>query len=604
MRCNNLGKIKVLTDKVIQQIAAGEVVERPASVVKELVENALDAGAKRIELEVEKAGFDLISVRDDGCGMTAEDALLALTRHATSKITSTEDLAAIATLGFRGEALPSIAAVSNFKMITATEGALSGVCIDSYGGSPPEVTLCEAIPGTWISVQNLFFNTPARLKFLKSERTELKHITDTITRLAMVRPDVSFRALSQGRELITTSGSGKRKEVVELVLGKGSVIPWIEIDTTGPLGRLTGYIAPVQFARGSRNFQTVAVNGRWVKCPLVVSAVETAFKPQLVRNCHPVFFLELVIDPKLVDINVHPAKLEIRLSRDQEIWQFIYHAIKTVLKQGSQLLTSYANHESKIDNNTTGNPAAMLPALLKENTIPYTSIIQTNQSDSGTGIWAATSDKVNPDYSEQLALPISTSSWPQLKYVGQVLRTYLVAEGVKDVFLVDQHAAHERILYERIKKTWQQNQIPLQQLLVPQTFTVTEKELTLWKEKKDLWLKAGIVLEEFGPDTLVLRSIPQIMSLPAAITLIQELLSEELGNQDKLAWEQERHHLQATLACHAALKAGQILTADEATQLIAQLGCCQHPFNCPHGRPTLICLSQRELDRRFLRRLT
>ena len=290
-----MGVIKVLPDLVVEQIAAGEVVQRPASVIKELVENALDAGAQRIEIEVEKAGLGLISVRDNGCGMTADDAVLSLTRHATSKITDAVDLRAISTLGFRGEALPSIAAVSQFELVTATKESLSGVHIISQGGNKPEVNQCQAVPGTWICVRNLFFNTPARFKFLKSERTELKHITEVVTRLAVVRPDVSFRALSQGRELITTSGAGQRKETVELILGKGSTIPWIEMNTAGPLGHLSGYIAPAEFARRSRNHQIIIINGRWVKSPLLVSAVERAFEPYLVRNCHPVFCLELTL---------------------------------------------------------------------------------------------------------------------------------------------------------------------------------------------------------------------------------------------------------------------------------------------------------------------
>lgn len=590
-------KIKVLTEEVIQQIAAGEVVERPSSVVKELIENALDAGAGRIEVDVQRAGLDLISVRDNGSGMTAEDAQLALTRHATSKLTTNEDLASISTFGFRGEALPSIAAVSEFELVTAVKGALSGVRITSSGSSTPQVSVSEAISGTWIFVRNLFFNTPARLKFLKSERTELKRIIEVITRLAIIRPDVSFRALRRGRELITTSGSGKRKEAVELVLGKNSIIPWIEIEAVDSLGQLSGYVAPAKFARGSRNFQTIAVNGRWVKCPLIVSAVEAAFKPYLVRSCFPLFFLELTIDPKLVDVNVHPAKLEIRLSRDKEIWQFVYHTIKSALRPRTQLVSGSFVAEEKINTGTSVNPATLIPQMVKETAASYPATVETAKTCSLGETQKSTGG-------QQLALPISNSSWPRLNYIGQALKTYIIADNGQEIFLLDQHTVHERILYERIGESWKQEEVPLQHLLVPQTFTVTDRELGRWKEKRDLWTKIGLGLEEFGLDTLILRSVPQIMSLQAATTLVKELLSDDQDNQGSLAWEQERLHLQATVACHAALKAGQNLTTQEAMKLLVELGQCQHPFNCPHGRPTLICISRRELDRRFLRRLT
>jgi len=595
-----LNKIRILPDQVIKQIAAGEVVQRPSSVVKELVENALDAGAQRIEIQVEKAGSDLISVRDDGCGMTADDAILALRRHATSKIATADDLISVSSLGFRGEALPSIAAVSEFQLITAKREALSGVRIRSQGGSSPEISKCQAVPGTWISVHNLFFNTPARLKFLKTERTELRHITEVITRLAVVRPDVSFRALSQGRELITTSGAGERKEVVELILGKGTTIPWITIDTSTPLGRLSGYVAPAEFARRSRNHQITIINGRWVKSPLLSSAIGAAFEPQLVRNCHPVFCLELEIEPKLVDINVHPAKLEVRLSQEREVWQFAYQTIKAALYPGPAIQVQHPS--SMATTNVTNNPLTTSSWKLRENHSPYTAVTNTEPPILPTKISPGTqlSDSLQP----QLKLPLSHPSWPQLSFIGQVLQTYLVAESEDGVYLVDQHAAHERILYEQIGQTWEQNKVPLQHLLVPQTFTVTEAELALWKQKRDLWQEAGIVLEEFGINTLVLRSVPQIMSLEAAVTLTQELLEEDPNSQGQLAWEQERQRLQATLSCHAALKSGQNLTIEDADQLLNQLKQCKHPYNCPHGRPTMICLTKRELDRRFLRRLT
>ncbi|MFY9189539.1 MAG: DNA mismatch repair endonuclease MutL [bacterium] len=587
-------KIEVLANQVVQQIAAGEVVQRPASVVKELIENSLDADARRIELELEDAGCKLIAVRDDGIGMSADNAVLALERHATSKISSASDLLAIRTLGFRGEALPSIAAVSQFELITATKDALAGVRVITDGGSQLEVSPCQAVAGTWISVRNLFFNTPARFKFLKSKRTELRHITEVVTRMALVRPDVSFRAFNQGRELITTSGSGERKEVVELILGKGTFIPWLEIDTVTPVGSLSGYVAPPELARRSRNHQIIIINGRWVKSPLLLSAVETAFEPQLVRNCHPVFCLELEVEPELVDINVHPAKLEVRLSKEREIWQFVHRAVKTVL----QPRLTFDFPPSTQMSGQADNSAKCFEQQLKE---PDPSYITVTAEDLQPSAKILPSQVLSTVQSRQ---SLSDPIWPQLTFIGQVLQTYLVLEGPNGIYLLDQHAAHERVLYEQIGETWNQSAISLQHLLVPYTFDVTETELALWKQRKELWQETGIVLERFGPRTLALRSIPQIMSSEAAITLTQELLNEESDPQDQLTWEQQRQRLQVTLACHAAIRAGQSVTVEDANLLLTQLSHCQHPYNCPHGRPTLVWLSRDELDRRFRRRVT
>lgn len=576
--------IKVLPRETIVQIAAGEVVQRPASVVKELIENSLDAKATRIELELEDSGFKLISVRDDGIGMTANNAVLALKHHATSKITSVSDLQNISTLGFRGEALPSIAAVSQLELITSTRNALAGVRIHLDGKTEPHIDQYRPIAGTWVSVRNLFFNTPARLKFLKSKRTELKHITEVVTRLALTRPDVSFRAFHQQRELITTSGTGNRKEVVELILGKTASIPWLDIDTKCPWGRLWGYVAPPEFARKSRNHQIVIVNGRWVKSPLLVSAVEAAARSQLIRGCYPVFCLELELNPKLLDVNVHPAKLEVRFSREREIWQFIHKATKNALQPHT--VSSPPNQRKQQPQQTNFSQG-----WFKEARSSY--IVQPDRS---------------PSVVQQFDLPTAQTSrspkWPRLTFIGQTLNTYLIfTSPTTGIYLLDQHAAHERILFEQIVSDWEQDNLTLQHLLTPHVFTLSETEMAWWQQKNELWQQLGIVLEQFGPRTLALRSVPQIMPVETAITLVYELLNEEPDDQyNQLTWDQQRRHFKATLACHAAIKAGQNITAEDANLLIDRLSRCKHPHNCPHGRPTLISITKEELDRRFRRR--
>lgn len=588
--------IKVLSQDTIGQIAAGEVVQRPASVVKELMENSLDAEATRIEIELNDAGFELISVRDDGAGMTADNAMLALKRHATSKIGSALDLLALNTLGFRGEALPSIAAVSRFELITAKKDALSGVCIHTEGGSKPLVEQYQAVPGTWISVRNLFFNTPARLKFLKSKRTELNHVKEVVSRLALVRPDVSVRATHEGSELITTSGAGNREQVVELILGKRPSIPWLTIDETTSLGRLWGLIAPPEFARRSRNHQIIIINGRWVKSPLFTSAVERAFEAQLVRNCYPIFCLELRIDPQTIDINVHPAKLEVRLSQEREIWSFINRTIKAALDPHTPLVS--------LPGITDRKPIIAKPNVFEGSLKEVTPSYET----SSIGAFQA---QFHPREGEQYSdlsvmqprqIPV-LPQWSELRLVGQVLQTYLVLEdgNSKGVYFLDQHAAHERVLYEKIGQAWKQGNITLQHLLIPHTFNVTETELNLWMEKKDQWETVGIVLDRFGPNVLALRTIPQVMPVEAAITLVHELLGEQKDFEQQVTWDQQRHQLKTTMACHAAIRAGQKITAGDAGHLLEQLSRCDNPYNCPHGRPTLVFFSKDELDRHFRR---
>lgn len=596
-----MARVRVLPPEVVQQIAAGEVVERPASAVKELVENSLDAGATRVEVTLERAGLDLIAVRDDGEGMLPEDAVLALTRHATSKIRSAADLMTVKSFGFRGEALPSIAAVSYLELTTAVPGAVSGVKITCVGGEEPQVTTCATAPGTLVQVRRLFFNAPARFKFLKSEQTELRHILEVLTRLALVRPDVSFRVTHDGREAFTTSGSGDRREVVELVLGKGEEVPWMPVEAKGPLFCVAGWVAPPEFARGSRSQEVLIVNGRWVRSPFLALAVESGYGPFLASGRHPAFCLEVTTSPGLVDVNVHPAKLEVRLSHEQELRSLISQAVRQALRSAAVPVPAPA----RMDTAEGGDNTSETRPLLREVSLRYAAELRAGREEAAPG--DSFSERILPQ-TDTTAEPLEhttslASAWPALTLLGQALATYLVAAAPEGIYIVDQHAAHERVLYERLVHELVSERIPSQCLLVPQTFTVSGPELAAWRKKRDLWRTFGFDLEEFGEDTLILRAIPQILSPSAASGLLRQLLEETDGAADNAA-EDNRHRVLASLACHAAVRAGQALSLPEGQQLLADLAHCAHPYNCPHGRPTLFFLNRRELEKRFLRVLT
>lgn len=601
-----MGKIKVLPPEVVERIAAGEVIERPASVVKELIENALDAGATRVEVTLERAGLDLIAVRDNGEGMTPEDARLALTRHATSKISKAEDLFTVQSFGFRGEALPSIAAVARLKLVSAVPGAVEGVQVECAGGSEPEVKPCAAVPGTLVEVRGLFFNTPARFKFLKSEQTELKHIVEVLTRLAVLRPDVSFRATSDGRDLFTTSGSGSRRAVLELVFGRGEDISWIPLEAENRHFRLAGWLAPPEFARATRSQQVLIVNGRWVKSSFLALAVEAGYGPYLVNSRHPVFCLEVNTAPGLVDVNVHPAKLEVRLSHEQELRALIQDGVRRALRpKGVPLETPV-----RMPFPASGDNSGRTESFAKEESAAYREEGLLSPAVSQATAGAGYSVPPPAERSEGLLPegPPTTCSglWPgflSAKYLGQALGTYLVTAGADGIYLVDQHAAHERVLFEKLAENLDREGIPVQPLLVPQTITVTEPEHAAWALRKECWGRIGLQLEEFGTNTLLLRAVPQILPVSQALNFVRDLLEETQEKEEEAVWEKERRHFLALLACHAAVRAGQVLSSQEAAHLIAELGRCRHPFNCPHGRPTVICLSRRELEKRFLRLL-
>ncbi|MEW6447254.1 MAG: DNA mismatch repair endonuclease MutL [Bacillota bacterium] len=598
-----MGRIRVLDTETINLVAAGEVVERPASVVKELVENAFDAGAAQVEVSVERE-LKAVTVADNGWGIAAEDVLLAFERHATSKISASADLGRIQTLGFRGEALPSIAAVARVQLKTRTPEALGGTLLVIEGGEVRDFRPAGAPPGTTITVRDLFYNTPARRKFLGSTRAESARLTDMVARLALGRPDVSVTLTTGGREVFRTPGAGLLGAITAVYGGSiaEALVP-VEAEDEGV--RVEGYVGRPALARATRSGQTLLVNGRYVKHGGLAAAVYHAFGTLLPAGKHPFFVLHLVLDPGLVDVNVHPQKMAARFAREKELTGLICAAVKRALF-GRISLIPRAGTGPK-----TGGAAApqgdwagalrrlgspeeghfSLPAAGR------TPGIGDNARVLGGGFPAESKDELffreeTPRYNEQ-------AGFPRLEYLAFLPPVYLLASGPEGLFLIDQHAAHERVLFEEYSAAAARGGIMSQFLMEPEPLEMATADLT---DAAAELVRYGFLIEPFGECAALLRAIPAGVGPDSARLLIADFLAS-LANND-LPGTQREERWAASMACHSAVKAGEVLSPAEAVALIARLAACREPFTCPHGRPTVVCLSHEELLRRFGRRNT
>ena len=584
-----MGKIMILDSETINRVAAGEVVERPASVVKELVENAFDAGATSVKIVVEGKEPGAITVTDNGCGIAEEDVLLAFERHATSKISSSADLERIQSLGFRGEALPSIAAVSKVTLKTRLADALSGVLVEIEGGRVVSFCAVGAPAGTTVTVRDLFYNTPARRKFLNSWRAESALIADTVVRLALARPEVSISLLSGGRELFRTPGTGLYPAVNAVYgeAGAGVLIP-VKAETGGI--KVEGFVGRPALARSTRRMQTLVVNGRYVKHGGLAAAVYGAYGTLLPAGKHPFFVLHLVIDAGMVDVNVHPQKLAVRFSREREVESLIRGAVKEALFGRVSLISGAAGRATVIEGESTlpdwssilrhlGRPRSSSPLVsgwrLDKDIDPA--------GGASNGLFVK---EENPAYEE---------GFPKLRYLNFLPPAYLLAAGPEGLYLLDQHAAHERVLFDEYEAALASGGIASQMLVEPLPVELDAADLPA--VATDL-ARYGFVLEPFGEGTCLLRAVPVNLGLDQARLLLDDLLAcftaGDSSHREKAAL--------ASMACRGAVKAGEPLTALEAAALLERLRACREPYTCPHGRPTVICISRDELERRFGRR--
>lgn len=576
--------IKVLAEKVASQIAAGEVVERPASVVKELLENALDAGATSITIRVEQAGKRLIEVSDNGCGVPTEEMKLAVARHATSKLSSAEDLFHIRSLGFRGEALASIGSVSRMVLLSRTYESDLGGRLTVEAGQVGALEQAGLPVGTVVRVEDLFFNLPARLKFLKTDQTERNQISALVTRYALAYPAVRITLEQDGKTLLQTNGNGDRREVLAQLYGIDIARQMLEVSLEEDNASVTGFISPISLTRSNRREITFFINGRWVQDTALSSALLQAYHTLLMVGRYPLSALLIWLPPEDVDVNVHPAKAEVRFRQPNQVFSLVQRAVRRALLAYSpvpQVSSSYWRP---------------LPGVQHIIDPAWEMSVETRQELSNAEVSMEAGEP--SEAAEQATLP--SGKIPLLRLVGQVGAAYLVAEGPDGLYLIDQHAAHERVLFERFIRQ-KPASIASQQLLEPRTVQLPPSAAHLLEKQLDLLKSLGIDIEEFGPNTFRVRAIPAIFggSDPAAAVMA---VVEEFEEDETPLKNEEESRIIARICKRVAVKAGKILSSEEQTALLRDLESCQSPRTCPHGRPTMIHLSVDLLERQFGRR--
>lgn len=597
--------IHILPEKLIAQIAAGEVVERPTSVVKELLENALDAGAKTIHVATQEGGRKLIRVSDDGMGISADEVELAFARHATSKLTKLEDLEQLQTLGFRGEALASIASVSRLMMTTRHYGENIGTQIRIEGGTITQKLAVGVPNGTVVTIENLFYNTPARLKFLKSENTEKRHIVALVTNYAIAYPQVKFILEQDGREIFRSIGNGQLADVVVRAVGLESFKHMLEVYAEDPAQddrppvRVWGYASAPDLSRSDRGNITLFVNGRWIQDTKLTYAVVQAYHTLLMTGRYPIAVLMVEIPPHEVDVNVHPTKAEVRFRDPNAVFSAIQRAVRMAV-------IGKANApDIRLRGGNPPNPIASTEATWNLGSVrPRTTELPLNMTDTGQ-YPQQYPQKYTPDEEfdlsdipEGLGLPQNPRTLPMLRVVGQVGAMYIVAEGPAGMYLVDQHAAHERILYEQYMARFSSQEIAVQQALSGQTITFSPSEAGLVLDKLESLKAVGFDMETFGNNTFVIRSIPAILADKDPVTVISGVIDDlQADKQPGMGKIEEK--LIRFVCRHVAVKAGQILNHQQMQDLIRQLEFTRNPHTCPHGRPTLLHLSGDQLAREF-----
>lgn len=670
--------IQVLDQKTIDKIAAGEVVERPASVVKELVENSIDSGATAITVEIKEGGISLIRVTDNGCGIPAEQVPIAFLRHATSKITSIEDLLTVRSLGFRGEALSSIAAVGQVELITKTGDAMTGLRYEIHGGIEQNVEEIGCPEGTTFIVRNLFYNTPARRKFLKTAMTEGNYVSELVEQIAMSHPDISFKFVNNGQNKLSTSGNGSLKDILYHIYGRDIAANLLPIEAERNGMKISGYVAKPYISRGNRSFEHYFVNGRYIKSPIITKAIEEAYKTFVMIHKFPFVAIYLTVDSKLLDVNVHPRKMEMRYSRGNELYKFIFEEIRYVLLQ-KELIPEVSQTAARKKADSEPPAAPSVPEPFETNRRKQESVYSSEKKDnfqsfyglqnetpptvhekeaiyqatvtlehaSAPGVTAEhiTSERItsgieasskNPSEKnisveqpsieslEQTSAETGTpepevqlnirkdqislfesgfmteEARPKHRLIGQLFKTYWLIEYENNLFIMDQHAAHEKVMYEKLMKQYEKREILSQQIHPPLVISVNPVEQEALRKNMDFFEQMGFQIESFGGNEYMLRAVPlETYGLAAQDIFIDfvDSLTEE-GNHlniDLFIYKI------ATMACKAAVKGNMKLSFAEADALIDQLLQLDNPYNCPHGRPTIIAMTETELEKKFRR---
>jgi DNA mismatch repair protein MutL len=601
--------IRVLPSHLVNQIAAGEVVERPASVVKELIENSLDAGAARVEIDVEQGGIKRLRVRDDGCGIPAEQLPLALSRHATSKLADLADLESVATLGFRGEALPSIASVSRLTLSSRAEGEPLGqeVAVGA-DGEPGDPRPCTHPRGTTVDVRDLFYNTPARRKFLRTDKTELGHLELVVRRIALVRPEVGISLRHNGRTLLDLAPAGddpvRVRKRLDTLLGSGFGEQALWVDEQAVDLGLSGWVLRPAFSRSQPDQQFFYVNGRMVRDKLVTHAVRQAFSDVLHHSRHPAYVLFLTLPHRMVDANVHPAKHEVRFREGRQVHDFIFRALQRRLSSGAlggAVPDSDPGPASTLDW-SAGASASRPPVASGWTSRPGTARLPLGIAEPPAGRYAADLNFQRPPTGGEGLAPADPAQAPPLGFaLAQLNGIYVLAQAADGLIVVDIHAAHERIVYERLKSAAGAGQVTRQPLLVPQTIRTSQREAELLDAHRGLLEGLGLAVDRIGPDLLAVREVPALLRDADLERLVRDLLSDLAvhGESDRLA--EEINGVLATMACHGAVRANRHLTIPEMNALLRDMERVERADQCNHGRPTWIRVSHADLDRLFSR---
>ena len=660
--------IQVLDQVTIDKIAAGEVIERPASIVKELVENAIDAGATHVTIEIEEGGISLIRITDDGSGIMKEDIRNAFLRHSTSKIRNVEDLLHITSLGFRGEALSSIAAVTKVEVITKTKEAILGTRYVIEGGQELSLDEAGSSDGTTFIIRQLFYNVPARRKFLKTAMTEAGHVQDLLIRLALSHPEVAFRFLNNNQEKLRTSGSGKLKDVIYNIYGRDVASNLLELDYRQGGIHITGYLGKPLITRGNRNFETFFVNGRYVKSTMILRAVEDAYKDFMMQHKFPFVVLHFQVDTETVDVNVHPTKMELRFQNQQEVYKTVFEAIHRQLLEPELIpqvevpepLTSPVQEKKKTPSPDLKLVRRAIPSDSKEAavsiaTTPIDSAAQTvpepvkeephnedyfirkmrervmsyhNRNSSAevkdqkkifrpeeqkkriqTSVREATTYKINEtpvvQKPEQLNLfeekLLKREVRAEYRLIGQVFDTYWLVQFQDNLYIIDQHAAHERVLYERTLKEMKNREFTSQYLSPPIILTLSMQEAELLKTHKERFERIGFEIEPFGGEEYAIRAVPANLFSIAKKELFMEMLDNLADGLSTNMTPDIIDEKVASMSCKAAVKGNNRLSAQEVDALIGELLELENPYHCPHGRPTIIAMSKKELEKKFKR---
>ncbi len=638
-----MGLIAILDDNTINKIAAGEVVDRPASIVKELVENSIDAGATHIAVEIKNGGISYIKISDNGKGIAADDVEIAFERHATSKIRKESDILKITSLGFRGEALASVASIAKVTMETKTKDEPTGTRIVIEGGKTLELEEIASNKGTTITVENVFFNVPARYKFLKKDYTEAGYIEDVITRMAIIHPEISFKFVSNNKQVINTTGSGDIKLAVYNIFGKDIASELIPVEYEYKSMKVSGVIGSPKTSRSTRQYEFTYINGRYVKDKTLMTALEKAFEQNLNIGKFPFAILNLDLSPSEVDVNVHPAKLEVKFEHESDVFDTIYHGVTNALLDYHKRTSPFAveikpeytsvpnvdvekvvtNVISKVEETVAAPVTPMFSVDTVDNkeeeTQGITPVVETAESSEETPIQVNTYtvptltreveyvgkegileikdivDSVNEEEKNEYETKIN------YKYVGSLFDTYILIEIEEKLYIIDQHAAHERLLYEQIKEMYYSKSKETQMLLIPSLVELKHNEQELVLRNKELFEETGFELEEFGDNMIKISGVPNIGYDMDYVELFKDTL-DELRMESKTTKEEREERFLATIACKAAVKGNMKLTATEHVALIDKMVKLDRPFTCPHGRPTAYEISKYEIERRFARK--